>query len=112
VVFIKKKMVLPLKFCSKLNETSRQYQSHCAICSIINFKKKIKRIKKIYFFKKNKNFVVALGHLRGGWPPPLAMGVGSHPHGRIGVVEPPSRRSDDDHPLNPKNPIATALVSS
>jgi hypothetical protein len=54
VVFIKKKMVLPLKFCSKLNETSRQYQSHCAICSIINFKKKLKELKKFIFSKKIK----------------------------------------------------------
>jgi hypothetical protein len=37
VVFIKTKIVSPLKFRSKLKGTPRQHQSHCATCPIINF---------------------------------------------------------------------------
>jgi hypothetical protein len=45
MVFIKIKIVLTLKFRSKLNRIPCQYQSNVAMCHIINFLKKI--------FKKN-----------------------------------------------------------
>jgi hypothetical protein len=45
MVFIKMNMVPPLKFHSKLNRMSRQHQSHCATCIIINFL--------IFFLKKS-----------------------------------------------------------
>jgi hypothetical protein len=47
VVFIKTKIVSPLKFHPKLNVSSRQHQSNCLTCLIINFL--------ILFFKKKKN---------------------------------------------------------
>ena len=46
MVFIKMEIVPRLKLCLKLNGRSRQHQSHCAMCSIINFL--------IFFFKELK----------------------------------------------------------
>jgi hypothetical protein len=46
VVFIKTKMLPPLKLCPKLNIMSRQHQSNVTTCHIINFLKKLKIILK------------------------------------------------------------------
>jgi hypothetical protein len=65
MVFIKTKIVPPLKFCPKPNGTSHQHESNYIMCLTINF-----LLKKLFFQKEKEKFW--------GWlPPPWPDGGGS-----------------------------------